>query len=54
MRITAMPITTWKYDSEVSGARHMGPMAQDFHAGFGLGDDDRHVTDIDESGVAMV
>jgi hypothetical protein len=52
-RVVAMPITTWKYNSEVSGARHMGPMAQDFYAAFGLGDDDRHVTSIDEDGVAF-
>ncbi len=52
-RVVALPITTWKYDAEVSGARHMGPMAQDFHAAFGLGDDDRHVTSIDEAGVVL-
>ena len=31
----------------------MGPMAQDLYAAFGLGDDDRHVTSIDEAGVAF-
>lgn len=52
-RLAAIPITTWKYDAEVSGARHMGPMAQDLFAAFGLGDDDKHVTSIDEDGIAM-
>jgi chromosome segregation ATPase len=28
-------------------------MAQDFHAAFGLGSDDRHIADIDEGGVAL-
>lgn len=53
LRVAAMPITTWRYDGEASGALHMGPMAQDFHGAFGLGDDDRHVTSIDEEGVAF-
>lgn len=52
-RLAAIPITTWKYDAEVSGARHMGPMAQDLFAAFGLGDDDKHVTSIDEDGIAL-
>jgi hypothetical protein len=28
-------------------------MAQDFYAAFGVGEDDRHVTTIDEEGVAL-
>jgi hypothetical protein len=31
----------------------MGPMAQDFHAAFGLGADDRHIHVLDSSGVAL-
>ncbi len=52
-RVVAMPITTWEYKAEASAARHMGPMAQDLYASFGLGDDDKHVTSIDEDGIAM-
>jgi hypothetical protein len=33
--------------------RHVGPMAQDFYAAFGTGADDRHITSIDEDGVAL-
>ncbi len=33
--------------------RHVGPMAQDFYAAFGLGLDDKHITTIDEGGVAL-
>ena len=33
---------------------HMGPMSQDFHAAFGVGEDDRHITQVDEGGVALV
>ena len=28
-------------------------MAQDFYAAFGVGEDDRHITTIDEDGVAL-
>jgi uncharacterized coiled-coil protein SlyX len=52
-RLNTLPITTWSYKTEGSGVRHIGPMAQDFHAAFGLGDDDKHITTIDEGGVAL-
>jgi len=31
----------------------IGPAAQDFFAAFNVGDDNRHITDIDEGGVAL-
>ncbi len=31
----------------------MGPMAQDFHAAFKIGEDDKHITTIDSEGVAV-
>jgi hypothetical protein len=33
--------------------RHMGPMAQDFHAAFGLGEDERRISIVDSDGVAL-
>jgi len=51
-KVAALPIDAWSYKSE-SGVRHIGPMAQDFYAAFGLGTDDRHITSIDEDGVAL-
>ena len=33
--------------------RHLGPMAQDFHASFGLGNDDRTYHSVDAHGVAL-
>ena len=34
--------------------RHLGPMAQDFHSAFGLdGKDDKHISVVDEGGVAL-
>jgi hypothetical protein len=45
-------VSSWSYKTE-SGVRHLGPMAQDFYAAFGVGEDDRHITSIDEDGVAL-
>src|SRR5512140_3125215 len=50
--VVHMPISTWAYKSEPS-VRHMGPMAQDFHAAFGLGDTDRAYHPIDAHGAAF-
>ena len=34
-------------------SKHIEPMAQDFYAAFGVGPDNKHITTIDESGVAL-
>ena len=52
-RVLALPITTWNYKSQAASIRHIGPMAQDFFAAFNVGEDDRHITTIDEGGVAL-
>ena len=53
-KVSALPITEWKYKVEADGAEHIGPMAQDFHAAFGLnGADDKHISTVDEGGVAL-
>jgi len=53
-RVSALPITEWQYKVDPDGSKHLGPMAQDFHAAFGLGgNDDRHIPVVDENGVAL-
>jgi hypothetical protein len=52
-RIAAIPIQSWSYKSETPSIRHIGPMAQDFFAAFKLGEDDKHITTVDEGGVAL-
>jgi hypothetical protein len=52
-QIAAVPISTWNFRSQDTDVRHMGPMAQDFQAAFGLGEDDRHISTIDADGVAF-
>ena len=46
-----LPIERWSYKGEP--IRHLGPMAQDFAAAFGLGADDRHIFVGDAAGVAL-
>ncbi len=48
-----LPITTWNAIGTDPGVRRMGPMAQDFYAAFGLGDDDKVITTGDLDGVAL-
>ena len=53
-KVAALPITEWNYKSGPNTVRHVGPMAQDFKNAFGLnGDDDKHISVVDESGVAL-
>ncbi len=52
-RVHALPITTWNYTGDDPTIRHIGPMAQDFAATFGVGSDDRHIHPVDGQGVAL-
>ncbi len=52
-RVAKLPVSTWSYIKDEDGTRHMGPMAQDFHAAFGLGTDDKTIAEMDRSGVAL-
>jgi hypothetical protein len=51
--LAQVPISTWNYKAQDASIRHMGPMAQDFYAAFGLGEDDRHISTVDADGVAL-
>jgi hypothetical protein len=52
-RLSRLPVATWRYREEPGAVRHMGPMAQDFRAVFGLGDGDRYYHAVDAHGVAL-
>lgn len=52
-RVVAIPVSTWNYRTEDPSIRHMGPMAQDLHAAFALGDSEESITTIDADGVAL-
>jgi Chaperone of endosialidase len=52
-RVSELPITSWDFKTDLN-KRHMGPMAQDFHAAFGLdGNDDTHINLVDVAGVSL-
>ena len=52
-RVTALPVSLWSYKTD-AGVRHIGPMAEDFHHAFGLGEDDKHIAPGDQAGVALL
>ena len=52
-KLAALPITTWNYIAQDDSIRHIGPVAQDVYAAFGVGEDERHITVIDANGIAL-
>jgi len=53
-KVAALSISEWNYKTGPADEKHIGPMAQDFHAAFGLnGSDDKHISVVDEGGVAL-
>jgi hypothetical protein len=53
-KLTGLPVSTWRYRWEPPGVRHLGPMAQDWHAAFGLGQGDTTIPVVDAHGVLLV
>lgn len=52
-RLRDLPIGMWSYGWETAEVRHLGPMAQDFWAAFGLGTSDRRIDLGDATGICM-
>ena len=52
-RLAGVPVATWSYRAQGPAVRHMGPMAQDFHAAFGLGVSDTRIDGVDPDGVSF-
>ncbi len=52
-KVQALPISSWQYRADKPEVRHLGPMAQDFHAAFGLGENDTGIAPADMAGVAL-
>jgi hypothetical protein len=52
-RLREVPVTTWSYLTQDASIRHMGPVAQDFHDAFGLGESDLLINTIDIDGVNL-
>jgi hypothetical protein len=51
-QIEQLAITRWNYKGN-NQAEHIGPTAQDFKAAFGVGADDKSISTIDPSGIAL-
>lgn len=51
-KLAALPVTAWTYKDDPNHRRYIGPVAQDFHAAFGLGDDVT-INTLDTDGVAL-
>lgn len=52
-KIAKLDITEWNFKYEAAEVRHIGPMAQDFHSVFGLGEREDRIAPLDTSGVAL-
>lgn len=53
-KLVAMPITRWNFKNSDASVQYVGPMAQDFHAAFGLGGaDDKVIHATNAQGVAF-
>ena len=53
-RVAQLPVFEWSYLGRPASERHVGPMAEDFHAAFGLGADPARLAPSDVAGVALV
>lgn len=51
-KVVGMPVTRWHYKNDLS-TWYMGPVAQDFHAQFKLGDKDTVIHGVNADGVAL-
>src|SRR5213075_1514286 len=44
-QVAVLPLSRWHY-TNAPAKRHIGPMAQDFQAAFGVGLDDKHIATV--------
>lgn len=52
-RIEKLPIFQWNYKTDDPSVKHIGPVAQDFHAIFGVGNDNKSISLIDPAGISL-
>jgi len=52
-RVVGLPIRQWRFKTEAEAVKHIGPMAQDFYAAFGLGEIPTAIATVDADGVAL-
>ena len=52
-KVASMPVEEWNYKAQEDSIRHIGQMAEDFRAAFGVGDFVGRITSTDADGVAL-
>ncbi|MCB9358092.1 MAG: hypothetical protein H6508_01395 [Calditrichaeota bacterium] len=52
-KVAKLGIETWSYKDDPTHTTHIGPMAQDFYAQFGVGESDTTISTLDPDGVAL-
>ncbi len=52
-KLSQLSIMQWNYILDGASVKHIGPTAQDFREVFGLGSDDKTISTIDPSGIAL-
>ena len=53
-KINTLPVTEWDYKTEGPTVKHIGPVAQDFYAAFGVGNNNTSISTIDPAGIALL
>jgi uncharacterized protein YceH (UPF0502 family) len=51
-KVVALRVQQWSFQAQPD-QKHLGPVAQDFHAAFGLGADETSIATVDADGVAL-
>jgi hypothetical protein len=52
-QLASLSVETWNLRSQDASVRHIGPVAEDFYATFGFGEDNRYINAGDANGVAL-
>ncbi len=52
-RLATLPISKWTLKTDQKATAHIGPMAEDFHKLFNVGQDEKHLAVTDVNGVAL-
>jgi hypothetical protein len=52
-KVAALDVSLWSYKAQGEGVRHIGPMAQDFGAAFGVGENNTTIATVDADGIAL-
>jgi hypothetical protein len=52
-KLVALPVKAWFYKGDHDEGQHMGPVAEDFAETFGLGNNEKYISTVDEGGVAL-